>query len=1009
MATAALTEAESAAAGGAGAPASRGRQSRTVWRRSQRRATRDSCRAQLERCTAKLTLLRTVLSSAGAAGDGVGELGRRLQLVAPVLEARVRGTAPCGLARQRRNAATHNFDVDAQWIARASGTQLNHLQRSGRGETGRDSAAAPGAAGAAGQRVGRRRGHRPRELPLAALLLVVGPAAGAASAAWLAHFAEGTEPHADPRSDPGQRPGLRPGGGLREALRCSEEVREESVSDDSELDELRQRIALAQEAAEVRAAHEVVARIRAAEGRQAENADLTSEVLVLRLDWAPPRVAQRAASFLDGCTLAAITVVSREWSGLFRAQPAASAGTVAACRPGLQDGHGASELAGPGDRVLRLDSAHGVLQVIQIPRNALGWDWRRVCSMWLPYASQADIHEPYLAAPWQREPLVHLVDVLLGVGVHRVRIFTTGRAGDGGHDATEDTRQGLEALSANYRLRGCRVSFELCSFHRRRIVLRYPGRDTAIEVGLDRGLHAWRRPHNEAGRISLAGRRTQDQQVIIRRVLAESSEAPPCHLLPGPVPSVDRARRVLHDIQRLRVQQAAGIPLRPEQERKVQREGALRLALAERQAGMRQIGHAYIDWQCSNPLCSRLNPACCGRCLNRQCARGAPPSLDPWLQQLWRRSVAKRWLWGARTIQRSWRRVLRRRRGRDLAAARIQIAALRWQIARLHRRGGHGNGHLRQRGPGGVPGVRQGVHHGYRRGDVVDEARGARLRGGSSRADPMLLAPVGGAASSPAAHHRPPANARREPGGAQPADGLLRGRLSPAACASALLRTPGSTACASALSRTQGNTACALAVPRTFPTSWGLSVGPSNDDDADEHCRRHHHQHDPLHRVQGSLYCASASLQSQGNTACASALSQPQGDAACALDLSRSQGSTASASALSRTQDDTARALGPALAAARDAPLGAAVNDPYWQSIGAPWPEDEALGILTQPRAGLRRQARLRAPLRHSGTDTAAGGPDLGHRAPGVAAGAVGNEDDDVAAGVPVPDDDVGF
>ena len=186
-------------------------------------------------------------------------------------------------------------------------------------------------------------------------------------------------------------------------------------------------------------------------------------------------------------------------------------------------------------------------------------------------------------------------------------------------------------------------------------------------------------------------------------------------------------------------------------------------------------------------------------------------------------------------------------------------------------------------------------------------------------------------------------------------------------------------------------------------------MGPSNDDDADEHCRRHHHQHDPLHRVQGSLSCASASLQSQGNTACASALSQPQGDAACALALSRSQGSTASASALSRTQDDTARALGPALAAARDAPLGAAVNDPYWQSIGAPWPEDEALGILTQPRAGLRRQARLRAPLRHSGTDTAAGGPDLGHRALGVAAGAVGNEDDDVAVGVPVPDDDVGF
>jgi hypothetical protein len=44
--------------------------------------------------------------------------------------------------------------------------------------------------------------------------------------------------------------------------------------------------------------------------------------------------------------------------------------------------------------------------------------------------------------------------------------------------------------------------------------------------------------------------------------------------------------------------------------------------------------------------------------------------LDPWLQQLWRRSVAKRWLWGARTIQRGWRRELRRGRGRALAAAR---------------------------------------------------------------------------------------------------------------------------------------------------------------------------------------------------------------------------------------------------------------------------------------------------------------------------------------------------
>ena len=54
-------------------------------------------------------------------------------------------------------------------------------------------------------------------------------------------------------------------------------------------------------------------------------------------------------------------------------------------------------------------------------------------------------------------------------------------------------------------------------FHRRRLHL-YRRDGTVVEVGSDRGLHLWRRPHNDLARLSLAGRRTLEQVFVVRQL-----------------------------------------------------------------------------------------------------------------------------------------------------------------------------------------------------------------------------------------------------------------------------------------------------------------------------------------------------------------------------------------------------------------------------------------------------------------------------------------------------------
>ena len=70
----------------------------------------------------KLEELRAVL------GDD-SELSKRLQLVAPVLAAALKGRTPSKLQVAKRNTASHVFDISADILAGSSQTELNSIQR----------------------------------------------------------------------------------------------------------------------------------------------------------------------------------------------------------------------------------------------------------------------------------------------------------------------------------------------------------------------------------------------------------------------------------------------------------------------------------------------------------------------------------------------------------------------------------------------------------------------------------------------------------------------------------------------------------------------------------------------------------------------------------------------------------------------------------------------------------------------------------------------------------------
>ena len=98
-----------------------------MWRRLQRKQLRATLTCKLAWALASNDDLRRQLAlhSAVAAPPEDGELAQRLQLVAPALVASLHVAVLLPLARRRRNAAAHCFDVPAADIAVAGGTALN--------------------------------------------------------------------------------------------------------------------------------------------------------------------------------------------------------------------------------------------------------------------------------------------------------------------------------------------------------------------------------------------------------------------------------------------------------------------------------------------------------------------------------------------------------------------------------------------------------------------------------------------------------------------------------------------------------------------------------------------------------------------------------------------------------------------------------------------------------------------------------------------------------------------
>lgn len=96
--------------------------SRTRIRRLERQAYVHALRAKL----------------ATIAPGSTSELGQRLRITAPVLQAGIAGTDATRTQRRRRNAAQHAFGVPAATIAQANGRQLNTIQRSSKTRDCRD-------------------------------------------------------------------------------------------------------------------------------------------------------------------------------------------------------------------------------------------------------------------------------------------------------------------------------------------------------------------------------------------------------------------------------------------------------------------------------------------------------------------------------------------------------------------------------------------------------------------------------------------------------------------------------------------------------------------------------------------------------------------------------------------------------------------------------------------------------------------------------------------------------
>ena len=296
-------------------------------------------------------------------------------------------------------------------------------------------------------------------------------------------------------------------------------------------------------------------------------------------------------------------------------------------------GDGAQAAAASDDRAR-------VLEMRDIPANSRGIDFRALLGHWLAGASHAEVHEPYLTESWHREHLAFLLDTLRQGGVFSVDVVTMEPHGEAVFDELSSMQVGLESMVSAYAGLGFRIQLRYASFHRRRVLLHLPG-GRLLEIGLDRGLHGWRRPHNHCGLTALATRRTMAQFMMVRVLdpgtfdpAVEASAPHASHPL-KPV----RIRQLLHDVQLLKQQQLRGRALNPAQARKLAREGFLRAAMAD-QRRPRQ-GALYCTWICANPLCGASNDVVRSRCCQSRCGRPAPPRFDGCAQSLWRRCTGR--------------------------------------------------------------------------------------------------------------------------------------------------------------------------------------------------------------------------------------------------------------------------------------------------------------------------------------------------------------------------------
>ena len=229
------------------------------------------------------------------------------------------------------------------------------------------------------------------------------------------------------------------------------------------------------------------------------------------------------------------------------------------------------------------------LHEIRINKNEIGWDWRRLLAPWASGATDVEVHEPHLSKGWQHESVAFYLMCCDGVASVKLRsprcqmtfasLLKSGAA-----------FAGLESLAASYARLGLDLRVEAADFYRRRLV--FHSQTGTVELGLDRILHGWRRPHTAAGRAALAARRTMDQHVLV----ALRGQVPP--LPPPTLPTLRplrpaRLRRLLHEIELLRRSRLAGQSLRPAQVAKLARESALRHCHARRSSASTETWCAW--------------------------------------------------------------------------------------------------------------------------------------------------------------------------------------------------------------------------------------------------------------------------------------------------------------------------------------------------------------------------------------------------------------------------------